>query len=85
MRGNFLSLFGIAFMALAVWRAYRVRRDLAQSVTRWDRALGGRGEPIFRAETPVRFWCAIVVNTIIVLLFTLVAAAAFRATALRQL
>ncbi len=83
MRGNFLSLFGLGFLALAVWGALRVRRDLASSVTHWERALFGRGAPISRWDSPLRFWCAIAVNTAIVLLFALVGAVAFRATTLQ--
>lgn len=83
MRGGFLSLFGLGFFLLAVFRALRVRRDLAAGVTRWDRALFGRGKPIPHAGAPLKFWCVIAVNTAIVLLFTLVAAVAFRATALK--
>lgn len=79
MEINWASLIGMGFAALAVWRALRVRRDLAASETRWERALFGQRPPIQRARQPVRFWCAIAVNTVIVLLLTLVAAAAFRA------
>jgi hypothetical protein len=85
MRGGFLSLLGIGFFLLALWRAVRVRRDLASGQTRWETALFGRAEPICYQDTPVRFWCAILVHTTIVLLFALVGAAAFRATALAKL
>ncbi len=79
MEINWASLIGLGFFALAIWRALRVRRDLAASETRWERALFGERAPIQRDRNPVRFWCAIAVNTAIVLLLTLVAAAAFRA------
>ncbi len=85
MRGGILSILGLGFFLLAVWRAVRVRRDLATGQTRWETALFGRGDPILYQHAPVRFWCAIAVNTIIVLLFTLVGAAAFRATAFMRL
>ena len=85
MRGGFLSLFGLGFFSLAIWRAMRVRRDLARGETRWETALFGGSEPIVYARSPVRFWCAIGVNAFVVLLFTLVGAAAFRATALARL
>ncbi len=85
MRGNFLSLLGLGFFLLAIWRALRVRRDLGTCQTRWETALFGRGTPIFREETPMKYWCAIGLNTVIVLLFALVAAAAFRATTLARL
>jgi hypothetical protein len=76
---NWTSLIGLGFFALAFFRALRVRRDLASGETRWDRALFGSGQPISRAGTPVKFWCAIAVNTVVVLLITLIAAVAFRA------
>lgn len=85
MRGGVLSLLGLGFLVLALWRAVRVRRDLATGQTCWDPALFGRGTPILYVESPLRFWCAIAVNTAIVLLFTLVAAVAFRAIALARL
>ncbi len=85
MRGNFLSLVGLGFFLLAIWQALRVRRDLASCQTRWETALFGRGTPIFRAEAPMKYWCAIVVNTAVVFLLALVAAAAFRITALSKL
>jgi len=74
-------LLGLAFFGLALWRAVRVRRDLARGETRWETALFGGKEPIVFQATPVRFWCAIVLHTILVLLFALVGAAAFRAMA----
>lgn len=80
MRPNILSLLGLLFLGLAVWRAIRVRRDLANGRTKWETALFGRGTPILYHESPFRFWCAIGVNTLIVLLFALVGAAAFRAS-----
>lgn len=83
MRVNVLSLLGLGFLLLAIFGALRVRRDLAASETHWERALFGRGVPISRWQSPVRFWCAIAVNTAIVLLFALVASVAFRVTALR--
>jgi hypothetical protein len=79
MEINWISLIGLGFFAIAIFRALRVRRDLETGETRWDRALFGRGETIFRAQTPTKYWCAIVVNTVIVLLITLVAAVSFRA------
>lgn len=82
MEINWVSLIGIGFFVIALFRAYRVRRDLATGETRWDRALFGRGESIFRAQTPVRYWCAIAVNTAIVFLIALVAAVTFRAMSL---
>lgn len=85
MPGGVLSLLGLGFLALALWRAVRVRRDLASGQTRWDPALFGRSAPIVYVQTPLKFWCAIAVNTAIVLLFTLVAAVAFRTMALIRL
>lgn len=78
---RFTPLIAYAFLALALWRALRVRRDLERCETRWDRALFGSGAAISRAEQPLRYWCAIALNTAVVFLLALVAAAAFRATA----
>ena len=81
MEFNPLSLLGLVFLLLALFGAVRVRRDLARSETRFERALFGQGKPIHRAQMPLRFWCAVALNTIIVLLFALAAAAVFRASA----
>lgn len=83
MRGSFLSLLGLGFILLALWRAVRVRRDLARGETRWERALliWASPQPISRRDAPGRFWCAIAVNVVIVVLLTLVAAATFRVSA----
>ncbi|HVU32975.1 MAG TPA: hypothetical protein VHE61_06050 [Opitutaceae bacterium] len=82
MELNVTSLLGIGFFALAFFNAWRVRRDLAAGETSFERALFGRGRRISYAATPFRFWCAIVVNTTVVLLLALVGATAFRVTAL---
>lgn len=80
MRGGFLSIIGLGFFLLAFWRAMRVRRDLAAGQTRWESALFGRRDLIVHRDAPRRFWCAIAVHTVVVILFTLVAVVAFRAT-----
>jgi hypothetical protein len=85
MRGGSLSLLGLAFFGLALWRAWHVRRDLARGETRWESALFGGRKPIVFQRTPVRFWCAILVNALVVLLFALVGAVAFRAVAFARL
>jgi hypothetical protein len=79
MRPNFISLIGVAFLTLALLRAVRVRRDLASAETSWDRALFGKGETISRAESPIKYWSAIVANIAIVFLLALVGAVSFRA------
>ena len=80
-----LSVLGIGFLLLSIWRALRVRRDLAAGETQWETALFGSGGRIVYHETPVRFWCAIAAKSLIVILFALVAAAAFRVTRLGRL
>jgi hypothetical protein len=82
MEGNWLSLVGIGFFAFALWRAVQVRRDLASGETRWERALFGGREPIYRASTPVKYWCAIILHIAIVFLLALVGAVAMRAVSL---
>lgn len=81
MRPNFASLIGVGVFLLALWRAWRVRRDLATGQTKWESALFGRRDPVLWSESPVKFWCAIVVNAVIVLLITLVGAAMMRLAA----
>lgn len=81
MEFNFPSLLGVLFFVLAFWLAWRVRRDLATGETSFERALFGGGKRIRRDREPVRFWCAVAVNTGVVLLFALVGAAAFRTLA----
>jgi len=78
-------LIGLGFLLLALWRAGRVRRDLARGETRWESALFGASDPIAFQDAPIRFWCAIAVNTVIVILFALVAASAFRAMSFARL
>jgi hypothetical protein len=83
MRINFLSLLGIGFFVLSLFSAWRVRRDLASTQTRFEPALFRSRTPISRETSPVRYWLAIALNTALVLMFALVAVFAFRATALR--
>jgi hypothetical protein len=84
MRFNPISLVGLGFFLLAFFSALRVRRDLATMQTGWGRALFARPTaPILRTESPVRYWLAIAVNTLVVLLFTLSFAFALRVTAWR--
>lgn len=78
MRGGLLSLIGLGILLLALWRAFRVRRDLAAGETEWERAVFGRRPRIAWSETPLKFWCAIMVNATIVILIALVAAALMR-------
>lgn len=78
-------MLGMGFFGLAIWRAICVRRDLARGETRWETSLFGRRHPIIFHVTPVRFWCAIAVHSVIAILFALVAAAAFRASAFARL
>lgn len=79
MRFNFLSLIGVAFFLLAIWRALKVRRDLASGETRWERAVFGRRPAILRTQSPGKYWTAVIANTVIVFLFGLVTVAVFRA------
>ncbi|PTX95575.1 hypothetical protein [Opitutus sp. ER46] len=76
---RFQSLLGLGCFLFAAWRAWRVRRDMEKGETQWERALFGRRRPIYYGETPVKFWCAIAVNTVIVMLMALVGAAVMRA------
>jgi hypothetical protein len=84
MEGGSLSLVGVAFLLMGLWRAVRVRRDLARGETHFETALGGSGRPVLYHRTPVRFWCAILVHAGIAILFALVGAIAFRAIALAR-
>ena len=81
---NPVTLIGLGFFLLSFFGALRVRRDLASMQTAWGRALFARSAvPILRAESPVRYWLAIVGNTLVVLLFALCCAFALRAGAAR--
>ena len=79
MAFNFLKLLGIALVLLTLVMAWRTRRDLERGETQWGRALFHRSHPIRHAETPFRFWVAMALNVVSVLLFALAALFIMRA------
>ena len=83
MRFSPLTLLGLVFFALAFFGSLRVRRELEAGVTRWFSSLFRRSSSIHRADSPVRYWLAVVVNTLFVLLFALASAFALRVGFLR--
>ena len=79
MRFSFLKLLGLAFLLLTLFIAWRTRRDLASEETQWGRALFNRSTPIRRAESPLRYWLATLLNVTVVVLFALAAVFILRA------
>lgn len=84
MRFSFLKLLGVAFLLLALFIAWRTRRDIASEETQWGRALFNRSAPLRRTESPLRYWLATAFNVAVVLLFALAAVFILRAGALRM-
>ncbi|MBI5771473.1 MAG: hypothetical protein HZA93_27105 [Verrucomicrobia bacterium] len=78
MRFNPISLLGLFFLLLALLGAWISRLDLARGETRW---LGWSRlvTPASRRETPARYWAAMFLNILLVLLATLVGVFALRA------
>lgn len=78
MRFNPVNLLGLALLLLALLGAWIARRDLARGETRW---LGWARlvTPASRQATPARYWFAMFLNILIVVLFALVGAFAMRA------
>jgi hypothetical protein len=83
MRFSPFTLLGLAFFALAFFGGLRVRREIESGVARWLSSLFQNSAAIHRAESPLRYWLAVVVNTLFVLLFALVSAFAMRVGFLR--
>ncbi|MSU23248.1 MAG: hypothetical protein EXS32_05420 [Opitutus sp.] len=82
MRFNPVNLLGVALLVLALLGAWRTRLDLAAGETRWF-GWSRLGVPASRRGTPLRYWCAMLLNIVLVLLFALVGAFAMRAGILR--
>ncbi len=79
MRFSFLKILGLAFLLLTLFIAWRTRRDINGEETQWGRALFNRSAPIRRAESPLRYWLATLLNVAVVLLFALAAVFILRA------
>lgn len=82
MRFNFVNLVATAMLILALLCAWTARVDLATGSTKWF-AWARLATPLHRRDTPVRYWCAMIANITILLLFMLVGAFAMRAGFLR--
>ena len=78
MRLNPVNLVAMAMLLLALLCAWCARRDLASGSTKWF-AWARLATPVTRAETPVRYWLAMIANIAVLLLFMLVGAFALRA------
>lgn len=78
MRFNPISLLGLFLLLLALLGSWIARRDLARGETRW---LGWSRlvTPASRFGTPGRYWFAMALNILLVLLATLVGVFALRA------
>ena len=59
------------------------RRDIAKEETQWGRALFHRSAPVRRADSPLRYWAATLLNVAVVLLFALAAVLILRVGVLR--
>ena len=78
MRLNPVNLLGLVLLLLALLGAWISRRDLARGETRW---LGWArlAQPASRRDAPLRYWTAMGLNILLVILFALVGAFAMRA------
>lgn len=83
MRLNLFKFLGVAFLLLTLFIAWRTRRDLNREETQWGRALFQRSAPIRRAESPLRYWLATLLNVAVVILFALAAVFILRVGVLR--
>ncbi|GEM_PF-2952300 len=83
MRLNLFKFLGIAFLLLTLFIAWRTRRDIAKEETQWGRALFHRSAPVRRADSPLRYWAATLLNVAVVLLFALAAVLILRVGVLR--
>lgn len=78
MRFNPINLLGLALLVLAFLGAWRTRLDLAAGETRWF-GWSRLASPASRRDTPLRYWFAMFLNIVLVLLFALVGTFAMRA------
>ena len=78
MRFNFVNLVATAMLVLALLCAWTARVDLSAGSTKWF-AWARLARPVRRRDTPVRYWCAMIANIVLLLLFMLVGAFALRA------
>ena len=83
MRLNPVNLLGLAMLLLALLCAWRARLDLAAGETRWF-GWARLAAPASRRDTPARYWVAMILNILLVLLFALVGAFAMRAGLFRM-
>ena len=83
VRFSFFKLLGLLFLLLTLFIAWRTRRDIASGETQWGRALFHRSTPLRRAESPLRYWLATLLNVVVVLLFALAAVFILRVGVLR--
>ena len=83
VRFSFFKLLGLLFLLLTLFIAWRTRRDIASGETQWGRALFHHSAPLRRAESPLRYWLATVLNVVVVLLFALAAVFILRVGVLR--
>ena len=74
-----LKILSIVLLLLTLFMAWRTRRDLERGETSWGRALFHKSAPVYRAETPLRYWLATLCNVASVVLFALAAVFLLRA------
>jgi ABC-type uncharacterized transport system permease subunit len=78
VRFNPVNLVGLAFLILALICAWVARSDLARGETKWF-GWSRLAAPASRRNTPIRYWAAMLLNILFVLLFALAGAFAMRA------
>jgi len=83
VRFSLFKLLGALFLLLTLFIAWRTRRDIASGETQWGRALFHHSAPLRRAESPLRYWLATLLNVVVVLLFALAAVFILRVGVLR--
>lgn len=83
MKFNPVSLVAAFLLLLALLGAWLARRDLERGETRW---LGWARlvAPVSRRGTPARYWGAMALNILLVILATLVGVYALRAGLFRR-
>ncbi len=78
MEFNPARLVSISLLLLAVFCAWIARRDLDRGETNWF-AWSRLARPASRRAAPFRYWLAMLLNILVVLIFAVAGAAAMRA------
>ena len=82
MRFSPVKLLGIALLVMALICAWRARLDLARGETKWI-GWARLAAPASRRDTPLRYWWAMFLNVLVLLMFAVVGAFAMRSGVIR--